>query len=200
MKKSFNLIASLIWGAIFFSFSGSYEAIAQSTSQVQASVHASSLFKDTNTGFFDSASFSAYYSFKLVDYMNGFIGVGALTAINTTDDVNFGLDRFSVSLVNLNAGVDLILVEGSKYSFSVGFGGALRNRKEVFHTTAIELDTNEHFTTDIYINAIDFGGQIRMNHSFAISESVSVGLLSRVQIYNEGDSVFDVGLTLGKKI
>jgi hypothetical protein len=192
MKRLLNLIASLVWGAIFFVFSGLYEAKAQSASQVHISFHASSLFEDTNSGFFDGPSFSASYSHEIADYIHGFIGVGALTANNTTDEVNLGL-------LNLNTGIDLILVPGDIYRFSIGFGGGLRNRKEVFHTSAIEFDANEYFTTDTYVNTIDYGGLIRMNHSFTVSESFSVGLLSRIQIYNKGDSVFDVGISVGKK-
>lgn len=202
MERSEYIVPVVAWCAVLLLPCLTGEAKAQKRANIDFSVSASSLFisNSTHKSFFDGSSFAISYSTRIIDYTDAFIELGMLSAMETDDKQHYGLDKFSISLVNLSLGFDLSLIENASNVFTVGVGGSIRNRKETEHRIGLKLGDNSYLTSDIYTNTMDFGLAMFLKYRLMIFESVTVGVISRFQVYDESHSVFDVGLTLGKKL
>ncbi len=187
-----------ILGALLFPALLNAQTYAQGKSEISVTTFGSSLFIDSNKKFFDGISFSTVYQRGIDDYIGFFIGFSTLSAIKAKDDVNLGLDRFSISLLSLNSGVELLLVKKNNYLFGLGIGGELRNRKEVTHDVAFQLANGDNFTRDVYENSNEIGIILNLNQSIKLSDDLFFNIINQFKIFNDEHSVFNVGIGLSK--
>lgn len=179
--KSTPYIAPLIcWGALLFTPGMSPGVRAQPAADIELSVFASSLFIDNTASsrFFDGPSFSVSYSREVIPFLDAYIALGALNAMETSGETNLGLDRYSVSILNLNLGLELILLRNTRQSFAVGMSAGIRNRKETSHDFAVQWSEEQNLTSDNYINTLDYGSLVHFGYRRIISGSVTIGVAS----------------------
>lgn len=180
----------------------SAEAQTQSNSSIEVSINASSLFIDTNSKthkfFFDGPSFSVLYSSKIIEYLDYYVELGALTAMDNNAEYLDGIFRFSTSIIHFDAGVNMYLVSNSKHTFLLRIASSIRNRKKVHHLAQIEVNEGVYFTYDEFINTYDYGGAFQLKYSYKFLESFSLGIKTGFKVYDKGESVLDAGLTIAK--
>lgn len=194
-----KLIAPLlIGGAIFFLPHKGTQLNAQDTSSIEVSINKSSLFRDTNETFFDGYSFSVLYSSELIEYLDYYTELGALSAMDDNQNYLDGIFRFSTSIIHLDIGIHMHLVNNAKHAFLLGIGSSLRNRKMVHHLAQIETQEGVYFTYDEFINSYDYGGAFQLKYLYMLRNSYSVGIKTGLKIYNEGNSILDTGVTIAK--
>lgn len=186
----------LIGGAILFLPHKGTKLNAQDTSSIEVSINKSSLFRDANKTFFNGSSISVLYANEIIENVDGYVELAALSSI-FTDNKNSGLDKYLISIFNLNAGFYLNVVKNRISEFSIGIGANIRNRKEVGHTVSLDYGGLD-LTSDDYINTIDYGGAFQLKFMRFISPTVSVGARTGISIYNKGNSVLDAGVTIAK--
>lgn len=189
-------------GVVCFFLTVSPAAGSAQKNEFQISFYRSKVTIDPldGTRFFNATSMSFSYGRYLINTISVFGEINFLSSIETEGGQGTfkDLNRFSKTFVSLDAGTALTPVLFDRHSLDFGVGLALRNRKEVYPELLVRLDSELIFTQDRYINTLDFGAFFFLRYNYMLSGHWFTGVKAQMQTFNEGDSVFDVGISLGK--
>lgn len=180
---------------------------AQETNQeFRISIYRSKVTNRTSAlnGFFNTTTLAFEYQRRLINNLNGVVGVRYIQIIAQGDgNINTGteaLNRFAKSFLTFDTGISLIPFSiGKKLEIRFSPGLSLRHRNEVFPVIAFEPVNYPVSTTDIYQNQWDLGGFFNLGFVYSFNDKWLLELRGQFHTYKVGGSVFDVGLSFGRK-
>lgn len=158
----------------------------------------------TSSGFFNTNSLGVEYQHNLIKNINGVIGTKFLQIIETTGNSNDPalkmLDRFSRSFLSLNFGASLIPIV-IKDNFEVRFSPrfSIRHRNAVTTTASFVFEDLPTLVLNEYQRRWDIGGIFSLSFAYTVKNRWFLELGGEFNTYDKGDSVLDVGLSIGRK-